>query len=85
MTDATTKVPEIFAEGYRGAFVRGGVVKLNLVANRLPIGADEPVLEHVATITIPWPDLVEVVGALNTLVAEVSEKLQDPPKEGQDQ
>lgn len=85
MTQSATSVPEIFAEGYRGAFVRGGVVKLNLVANRLPIGGGEPVLEHVATVTIPWPDLVEVVGALNMLVAEVTEKLQDPPQEGQDQ
>jgi len=85
MQDNATPVPEIFAEGYRGAFARGGVVKLNLVAHRLPMGSQQAVLEHVATLTMPWQDLVEVVQALNKLVAEISERQQDTVTEGSDQ
>ena len=82
MPDNAPPVPEIFVEGYRGAFARAGLVKLNLVSNRLPIDAEAPILDHVATLTIPLADLIEIVGALNSLVEELRNKAEAAATEG---
>jgi len=73
--------PEIFAEGFRGALVRAGVVKLVLVSNDIAASPEAPELRQVATLTMPVADFLEVVKALNSLVAEFQEKGAFGPKD----
>ncbi len=65
------QAPEFFVEGYRGAILRGGVVKLNLFANRLE-PTDGSIVKHaVCVLTIPLADLRDVLPALNQFIEQV--------------
>lgn len=63
--------PEIFVEGYRGAMVRGGVLKLNLFSTVLREGPKRLEQRAVATLAIPTTDFLDVVNALVALRDEI--------------
>lgn len=65
-------VPEIFVEGYRGAYFRAGVVKLNFFSNQ-PRGEGLVTKRAAVALTIPLTDLREVLPALQALIAQIDQ------------
>ena len=73
--------PEVFVEGYRGAMMRAGVLKLNFFANRFN-PATEHVEKHAAvTLSIPLADFAEIAAAMGALAREMREKGTLPKEE----
>ncbi|MBY0336365.1 MAG: hypothetical protein K2X11_07115 [Acetobacteraceae bacterium] len=61
------EAPELFVEGYRGALLRGGVVKLNLFTSLLENSPRRVRKRAVARLAMPVEDFLEVVAALSAL------------------
>jgi hypothetical protein len=59
--------PSLLVDGYRGALMRGGVVRLNFFANRVDPGSGATVKAAVATLCMPALDFYEVVDGLVAL------------------
>lgn len=73
--------PEVFVEGYRGAMMRAGVLKLNFFTNRFN-PATEHVEKHAALIlSMPLMDFVEIASALGALARDMQEKGNLPKEE----
>lgn len=66
--------PEVFVEGYRGAMMRAGVLKLNFFANRFDPSAERVEKHAAVTLSIPLEDFAGIVAGLAALLHDMQEK-----------
>lgn len=66
--------PEIFAEGYRGAMFRAGVVKINFFANRFDPATERIEKHAVLTLAVPTADFPDIVRGFAALAQELQIK-----------
>jgi hypothetical protein len=63
--------PEFLVEGYRGAAMRAGIVKLNFFTNVFN-ASDRSIRKRAAlTMAVPYPDFEQIVSALVSLREEL--------------
>jgi hypothetical protein len=56
--------PALLVDGYRGALLSGGVVRLNFFSNRVDPRSGDTVKVAALTLTVPALDFLEVVDGL---------------------
>ncbi len=71
--------PELFVEGYRGAMVRAGMVKLNLFSTSLDSASRGVEKRAVARIVVPIADFLDMAEAMWALRTEI---LREPDAAG---
>jgi hypothetical protein len=62
------EAPELYIDGYQGAIVQNGVVKLNCYSSTLDPATGEPVNICVARLAMSLPGLLGVHAALGQLI-----------------
>ena len=66
--------PEVLVEGYRGAMVRAGLVKLNFFANRLDPATGRVEKHAAVTLSIPLADFMSIAAGLGVLAQDIEKK-----------
>jgi hypothetical protein len=66
--------PEVFVEGYRGAMMRAGVLKLNFFTNRFDPFTGRVEKHAAVTLSIPLADFEGIATGMTALLREMQEK-----------